>query len=123
MQNRPRLRAEEVGLAGAERQQHFLAKRVFELLEVQRGLTFVAQHFENRRPALLRNFHARVFQVHYMHLQCLHEKILAVPTTRTRQGQFCLLSTEGLYGMDSAERNENLDFRAIGGNSGNLAIK
>jgi hypothetical protein len=48
--------------------------------------------------------------VHHMHLERLHEKILAVSTTRTRQGQFCLLSTEGLYGMGSAERNENLEF-------------
>ena len=97
-------------LARAERQQHFFAKRVFELFELQRGLTFIAEHFENRRTTFFRYFHARIFQVHDMHLERLHEKILAVSTTRTRKGQFCLLSTEGLYGMGSAQRNENLDF-------------
>jgi hypothetical protein len=111
MKKRPRTRAEEVGaLARAERQQYFFAERVFEFFEVQRGLTFVAQHFKHGRAALFRHFHARVFQVHHVHLERLHEKILAVPTTRTRQRQFWLISTEGLYGMDSAERNENLAF-------------
>jgi hypothetical protein len=109
MWKRPRTRAEEVGaLAGAERQQHFFAKGVFELFELQRGFTFVAQDFENRRATLFRDFHARIFQVHHMHLERLHEKILAVSTTRTRKGQICLLSTDGLYGMGSEERNENL---------------
>jgi hypothetical protein len=97
-------------LASAERQQDFFAKLVFELFELERGLTFITEHFENRRSALFRYFNARILHMHHMHLEGLHEKILAVSTTRTRQGQFCLLSTEGLYGMDSAERNENLEF-------------
>ncbi len=97
-------------LARAECQQHFLAERVFELFELQCGLAFVAQDFENCRAAFFRHFHARIFQVHNVHLERLHEKILAIPTTRTRKGQFCLLSTEGLYWMGSDERNENLDF-------------
>jgi hypothetical protein len=111
MKKRPRTRAEEVdALASAERQQHFFAKRVFELFELQRGLTFIAEHFENCRATLFRYFHARIFQVHDMHLERLHEKILAVSTTRTRQVQICLLSTEEIVWLGSEERNENLDF-------------
>ena len=110
MRNGPGPGPKKLALASAERQQDFFAKLVFELFELERGLTFIAEHFENRRAALFRYFNARIFQMHHVHLQGLHEKILAVSTTRTRQGQFCLLSTEGLYGMDSAERNENLEF-------------
>src|SRR5215204_2136359 len=110
MKKRPGRGRRSWRLTRAECQQHFFAKGVFELFELQRGLTFIAQDFKHCWTALFRHFHARIFQMHNMHLEGLHEKILAVSTTRTRQVQFCLLSTEGLYGMDSGKRNENLDF-------------
>jgi len=41
------------GSARAERQQNFLADRLVNLVEIQRCLAFIAQHFEYGRPALL----------------------------------------------------------------------
>ena len=73
--------------AGAECQQHFLAQRILELLELERGFALIAEDFEHGWTAFLRNFDARVLQMHDMHLQSLHEKVLAVTTIRTRQGQ------------------------------------
>src|SRR5439155_11578758 len=84
--------AKDGWLPRAERQQHFFPQRIFELFEVERRFTLIAQHLEHRRTAFFGHFDARVFQVHDMHLERLHEKILAVATTGTRQGQLRLLS-------------------------------
>ena len=74
-------------IPGAERQQHFFTKRVFELFELQRRFALIAEHFEHRRAALFGHFDARILQVHDVHLQGLHQKIRAISTTGTRHGQ------------------------------------
>ena len=51
------LYAKRKRLAGAERQQHFLAERVFELFELERRLALVTQHFAHRRTTLFGHFH------------------------------------------------------------------
>ena len=58
----------EEGLARAERQQHFLANPVFELLEVERGLTLVAENLDDRGFAFVVHFNTRVVQTDDVHL-------------------------------------------------------
>jgi hypothetical protein len=107
-------------LAGAERQEHFFAEGVFELLKLQGRLTLVAQHFEDGGTTLFGDFHARILQMYDVHLKGLDEKILAVSATGTRQGHsvgslLMLTRSAGrveLYGMGSGESNDNLDFSA-----------
>ena len=72
-------------LARADRQQDFLPQLLFELFEIQRGFTFVAQHFEHGRTILVRHFDAAVFQVHHMHLQRLDLEIPVIAAVRTSQ--------------------------------------
>ena len=74
-----------VGSARADREQDFLAERVLEFLELQRGLTFVAEHFEYRRPALFRHFHAAAFDIYDVHLQRFDQKIPVIAAIRTGQ--------------------------------------
>src|SRR4051812_22786701 len=74
---RPKARSEE--LAGAERQQHFLAHRVIELFELERGLALVAEHLDDRRAAFIIYFNAGVVQMNDVHLQGLHQKVPVVP--------------------------------------------
>src|SRR4051794_31709677 len=69
----------------AERQQKFLANRFVDLVEIQRRLAFIAQHFEYGRAALLRDFDSRVLEMDHMHLEGLDKKILVVPTAGTGQ--------------------------------------
>ena len=45
-------------LAGAERQQQFFAQAFVDLVDIERGLALVAQHFENRGTSFFRHFHA-----------------------------------------------------------------
>jgi hypothetical protein len=65
-------------LAGAERQQQFLADAFVHVFQLQCLLTLVAQDFEYRRPPFLGDLNPRIVQVHDMHLERLHEKILVV---------------------------------------------
>jgi len=73
------------GLTRADRQQDFLSQRLFELFEIQRRFTFVAQHFEYRGTIFIRHFDAAVFQVHNVHLQRLDLEIPVVAAVRTSQ--------------------------------------
>src|SRR4051812_26792490 len=71
--------------ARADRQQDFLAERILELLELQRGLTFITQYFEDRGPAFLGHFHAAALDIHDMHLQRFDQKVPVVAAIRTGQ--------------------------------------
>ena len=69
----------------ADGEQDFVAQRVLDLLEIQRRLALVAQHFENGRAALFCDFDAAIVELHDVHLQRLHLKIPRVPAIRARQ--------------------------------------
>src|SRR5262249_4372878 len=71
--------------ARADGEEDFLAERVLELLEVQRGLAFVAQHFQHRRAALFGDLDAAVFDVHDVHLQRFDLKVPVVAAIWTSQ--------------------------------------
>src|SRR6476660_2952855 len=71
--------------ARADGQQDFLAERVLELVEIERRLTFVAEHFEHCWAAFLGHFHASAFDVHDVHLQRFDQKIPVVAAIRTGQ--------------------------------------
>src|SRR5262245_33272404 len=75
------------GLASADREQDFLPEGILELLELQRRFTFIAEHFEHRRPALFRHLYAAVFEVHDVHLQRLDLKVPVVAAIWTGQRQ------------------------------------
>ena len=49
------------------------------------------QDFEHRRPAFFRDLDPRVVQVHDVHLERLHEKIMVVPAARAGQPHARLL--------------------------------
>src|SRR5256885_1871636 len=69
--------------ARADRQQNFFAERILELFELERRLALVAQHFEHRRPALLRHFHAAAFDIHNVHLQRFDQEVPVIAAIRT----------------------------------------
>ena len=71
--------------ASAKRQQQFLTNAFVHVFEFQRILALVAQDFEHRRPPLLGNLDPRIVQVHDVHLERLHKKILVVPATGAGQ--------------------------------------
>ena len=71
--------------ARADGQQDFLAERVLELVEIERRLTFVAEHFEHGRPAFIGHFHAAILQVHDVHLERLDLKVPIVAAIWTSQ--------------------------------------
>src|SRR6478609_492680 len=77
--------------ARAERQQKFLANRFVDLVEIQRRLAFIAQHFQYGRPPFFGNLDTRVLEVHHVHLESLHKKVLVVPTAGTGQRHARLL--------------------------------
>jgi hypothetical protein len=72
-------------LAGAERQQDFLAQRVFHLVEGDGGVALVAQTLDDAGPAFFCNVHALALDLHHVHLQGLDEKRTGIPAVRTRQ--------------------------------------
>jgi hypothetical protein len=74
-----------VGSARADRQEDFLAEGILELLKLERRFTFVAQYFEDRRPALFRNLHAPIFEMDDVHLQRLDLKVPVIAAIRTSQ--------------------------------------
>src|SRR5215471_21637713 len=80
---KPKPRGE--GLAGAERQQHFLADGVVELLESEGGLALVAQDFDHGWTAFVVHFHSGVVQMDDVHLQGLDQEVPGVPAARTGQ--------------------------------------
>ena len=47
--------------------------------------TLVALHLEHGRAPFLRHLDSRIFQMHHVHLQCLHKEVLVVPTAGTGQ--------------------------------------
>src|SRR5262245_45339005 len=71
--------------ARADRQQNFFAEGVLELLELQRRLAFITQHFEYCRPTLFRYFHAAIFEMHHVHLQRLDLEVPVVAAIWTCQ--------------------------------------
>ena len=71
--------------ARADRQQNFFAEGVLKLLELQRRLTFIAEHFEHGRPALFRYFHAAIFEMDHVHLQRLDLKVPVIAAIWTGQ--------------------------------------
>jgi hypothetical protein len=71
--------------ARADRQQNFFAERIFELFELERGLTLVAEHFEHCRAAFFGYFHAAAFDIHNVHLQRFDQKVPVVAAIRTGQ--------------------------------------
>jgi hypothetical protein len=71
--------------ARADRQENFLAERVFELLELQRRFALVAKHFEDGRTTLLRHFHAAIFQMDHVHLQRFDLKVPVIAAIWTGQ--------------------------------------
>ena len=74
-----------MALARADREQHFFTQGVFELFELQRRLTLVAQDLEHGRPAFIGHFHAAIFQVHDVHLERLDLKVPIVAAIWTSQ--------------------------------------
>ena len=71
--------------ARADGQQDFLAERILELLELERGLALVAQHLEHGRPALLRDFHTTIFEMNHVHLQRLDLEVSVIAAMWTGQ--------------------------------------
>ena len=71
--------------ARADRQQDFLAERFFELFEIERGLTFVAQYLEHGRSALFRDLHTPALDRYDVHLQRFDQKVPVVAAIRTSQ--------------------------------------
>ena len=89
----PRLRlfrGSRGGLTRADCEQDFLPEGILELLELQRRLTFITEHFEHSRAALFGHFDTPVFEVHDVHLQRLDLKVPVVAAiwTSQRQNQF-----------------------------------
>lgn len=74
-----------VASARADRQQDFLAERVFELFEIERGLTLVAEHLEHGGTTLLRHFYAAALDAHYVHLERFDQKIPVIAAIRAGQ--------------------------------------
>ena len=93
--------------ARADREQNFLPERIFELLELQRCFTLVAQHFEHGRAIFFRHLDATIFQMHYVHLQRLDLKVPVVAAARTSQCHRWDLPKHRSYGMVRGGRNEN----------------
>ena len=86
----PRLRlfrGSRRGLARADCQQDFLTEGILELLELQRRLAFIAQHFEHGRTAFFRDLDTTIFKVHDVHLQRLDLKVPVVAAVWTGQRQ------------------------------------
>src|SRR5579872_5178305 len=92
--------------ARADGQQNFLAERILELLELQRRLTLVAQHFEHGRTALFRHLYAPTFEIYDVHLQRFDQKVPVVAAIRTGQRHLGLLSLLILWDGPGA-RNVN----------------
>ena len=67
-------------LTGAETREEALAMAADALT------TAMDFYFEDRRPALLGHFHARVFHMHDVHLERLDEEVLVIPAIRAGQG-------------------------------------
>jgi hypothetical protein len=80
-----RKKPERARLAGADGKQDFLAERILELLEFQRRFAFIAKHFEHRRTAFFRHFHAAIFKMNHVHLQRFDLKVPVVAAIWTSQ--------------------------------------
>ena len=75
-------------LADAERQHQFAAARFVEGIQIERGVTFVAQQLDQRRPAFFEGrLELPVGDPQQMHLQRFDQKIFSIPAIRTRQRQ------------------------------------
>src|SRR5437667_3796737 len=71
--------------ARADCQQDFFPEGVFELLEVQGRLTFVAQHLEHRWPTFLGHFDASILEMDDVHLQRLDLEVPVIAAMWTGQ--------------------------------------
>ena len=71
--------------ARADGEQDFLAEGILELLELERRLALVAQHFEHGRPALFRYFYTPILQMDHVHLHRFDLKIPVIATIGTGQ--------------------------------------
>ena len=80
-----RARSPDRRSACSDGQQNFPAEGVFELLEIQRGLTFIAQNFKHGGPALFRYFHAPILEMDHVHLQRFDLKVPVVAAIWTSQ--------------------------------------
>jgi hypothetical protein len=71
--------------ARADRQQNFFAEGVLELLELQRRLALIAEHFEYGWTTLFRYFHATIFEMDHVHLQRFDLKVPVIAAIWTSQ--------------------------------------
>ncbi|MPZ20323.1 MAG: hypothetical protein GEV06_20760 [Luteitalea sp.] len=55
-------------LPGAQREEHLPPYTVLPLLEIERRLTFVTQHFKHGGTLFIGNFHTGVLQRHHVNL-------------------------------------------------------
>jgi hypothetical protein len=107
--------------ARAERQQKLLANGFIDVIEIQCGLAFITKQFQNGRPPFFGHFDPRVLEMDHVHLQCLHKKVLVVPTAGTGQRHARLLFRSQLrtpyisiLGDASGPRNaEKREFRKL----------
>ena len=81
--------------ARADREEHFFAEGILELLKLERGFTFVAKHFEHGWPALLRHLNAAILEVNDVHLQRLDLEVSVVAAMRTGQSHSDSLTPVG----------------------------
>ena len=82
------------GLSGAERQQDFLAERVFEVGEVEGRLALVTEDLEHLWPAFLGHVDPGILHVHDVHLKRLDQEVPFVAATRTGERHQGLLDFE-----------------------------
>ena len=80
-----------VWLASAKRKHQFLTNTRIHIFKAQRVLAFVTQDLKHRRPTLFGNLDPGVVQVHDVHLERLHEKVLVVPAACASQRHARLL--------------------------------
>jgi hypothetical protein len=100
-------------LPGAERDVQFAASIFFQSVEIDRAVALVTEHFNQSGTTLfLGRLQLTVSHAKQMHLQRLDEKILGIPTIRTRQRQ---MSTPS--GVCHARQECIAFFRAAGPNS------
>jgi len=72
--------------ACAQRHHQLTTFIVAEAFEVERGITLVAQEFDQRRPAFLhRRLNLTLGDPHEVHLERFGEEVFSVAAIRTRQ--------------------------------------
>src|SRR5437867_3221371 len=105
-------------LARADRQQDFLAERIFEFFELQRRFALVAEHFEHGRTILFGHLDTAVFQVDHVHLQRFHLKVAVVAAVWASQRHVMtpsVFDSMGWLGATQCKYGRNLvDFGADG---------